>query len=134
MRLPSGYILYMQYYNPFIYERSKRHRGKIYKNSAKMPLVSAAAQKRCVKKAGTRMDVCRFVTAHRFCCPCAPLYAARKGMCARETLVGFPLHVKSPARRQTLLRSKSACTKKEGHPYECPSFLVREAGLEPARA
>ena len=99
-----------------------------------MPLVSAAAQKRCVKKAGTRMDVCRFVTAHRFCCPCAPLYAARKGMCARETLVGFPLHVKSPARRRPLLRSKSACTKKEGHPYECPSFLVREAGLEPARA
>ena len=134
MLLPSGYILYMQYYNPFIYERSKSRRGKIYKNSAKMPLVSAAAQKRCVKKAGTRMDVCRFVTAHRFCCPCALLYVARKGMCARETLVGFPLHVKSCARRQALLRSKSACTKKEGHPYGCPSFLVREAGLEPARA
>ena len=62
-----------------------------------MPLVSAAAQKRCVKKAGTRMDVCRFVTAHRFCCPCAPLYAARKGMCARETFVGFPLRVQSKA-------------------------------------
>ena len=92
-----------------------------------MPFVSAAAQKRCVKKAGTRMDVCRFVTAHRFCCPCALLYVARKGMCARETLVGFPLHVKSSARRRPLLRSKSACTKKEGHPYECPSFLVRVA-------
>ena len=25
-------------------------------------------------------------------------------------------------------------TKKEGHPFGCPSFLVREAGLEPARA
>ena len=89
-----------------------------------MPLVSAAAQKRCVKTAGTRMDVCRFVTAHRFCCPCALLYVARKGMCARETLVGLPLRVKSSARRRPLLRSKSACTKKEGHPYGCPSFLV----------
>lgn len=43
MLLPSGYILYMQYYNPFIYERSKSRRGKIYKKSAKMPLFSAAA-------------------------------------------------------------------------------------------
>ena len=49
-----------------------------------------------------------FVIAHRFCCPCALLYIARKGMHARETLVGFPLHVKSPARRRPLLRSKSA--------------------------
>ena len=29
MLLPPGYILYMQYYNPFIYERSKSRRGKI---------------------------------------------------------------------------------------------------------
>ena len=91
-----------------------------------MPLVSAAAQKRCVKTAGTRMDVCRFVTAHRFCCPCALLYVARKGTCARETSVGFPLRVKSSARRRPLLRSKSACTKKEGHPYGCPSFLCKQ--------
>ena len=53
-----------------------------------------------------------FVTAHRFCCPCALLYVARKGMCARETLVGFPLHIKSPARRRPILRSKNACSKK----------------------
>ena len=54
-----------------------------------------------------------FVIAHRFCCPCALLYIARKGMYARETLVGFPLHVKSPARRRPLLRSKSAAPKKK---------------------
>ena len=51
--------------------------------------------------------------AHRFCCPCALLYIARKGMYARETLVGFPLHVKSPARRRPLLRSKSAAPKRK---------------------
>ena len=38
-----------------------------------------------------------FVAVHRFCCLCALLYIARKGMYARETLVGFPLHIKSPA-------------------------------------
>ena len=53
-----------------------------------------------------------FVIAHRFCCPCALLYIARKGMYARETLAGFPLHVKSPARRRPILRSKNACSKK----------------------
>ena len=61
-----------------------------------------------------------FVAVHRFCCLCALLYIARKGMCARETLVGFPLHVKSPAHRRPLLRSK--CCSKERHPHGCLSF------------
>ena len=34
-------------------------------------------------------------------------------MYARGTLVGFPLHVKSPARRRPLLRSKSAAPKRK---------------------
>ena len=37
-------------------------------------------------------------------------------MYARETLVGFPLHVKLPARRRPLLRSKSAAPKRKHHP------------------
>ena len=54
-----------------------------------------------------------------FLCACLPLllsvlpHTARKGMCARETFVGFPLHVQSPARRRPLLRSKSAAPKKK---------------------
>ena len=39
-------------------------------------------------------------------------HTARKGMCARETFVGFPLRVRSPARRRPLLHSKSAAPTK----------------------
>ena len=70
-----------------------------------------------------------FVIAHRFCCPCALLYIARKGMYARETLVGFPLHVKSPARRRPLLRSKSAAPKRKT-PLRVSFFLERATRLE----
>ena len=69
-----------------------------------------------------------FVIAHRFCCPCALLYIARKGMYARETLVGFPLHDKSPARRRPLLRSKSAASKRKT-PLRVPFFLERATRL-----
>ena len=72
-----------------------------------------------------------FVIAHRFCCPCALLYIARKGMYARETLVGFPLHVKSPARRRPLLRSKSAAPKRKT-PLRVSFFLEQGTGIEPA--
>ena len=68
------------------------------------------------------------VIAHRFCCPCALLYIARKGMYARETLVGFPLHVKSPARRRPLLRSKSAAPKRKT-PLRVSFFLERATRL-----
>ena len=40
-----------------------------------------------------------------------PAYTARKGMCARETLVGFPLRVRLSARRRPLLQRKSAYQK-----------------------
>ena len=69
-----------------------------------------------------------FVIAHRFCCPCALLYIARKGMYARETLVGFPLHVKSPARRRPLLRSKRAAPKRKT-PLRVSFFLERATRL-----
>ena len=72
-----------------------------------------------------------FVIAHRFCCPCAFLYIARKGMYARETLVGFPLYVKSPARRRPLLRSKSAAPKRKT-PVGVSFFLEQGTGIEPA--
>lgn len=72
-----------------------------------------------------------FVIAHRFCCPCALPYIARKGMYARETLVGFPLHVKSPARRRPLLRSKSAAPKRKT-PVGVSFFLEQGTGIEPA--
>ena len=68
------------------------------------------------------------VIAHRFCCPCALLYIARKRMYARETLVGFPLHVKSPARRRPLLRSKSAAPKRKT-PLRVSFFLERATRL-----
>ena len=71
------------------------------------------------------------VIAHRFCCPCALLYIARKGMYARETLVGFPLHVKSPARRRPLLQSKSAAPKRKT-PLRVSFFLEQGTGIEPA--
>ena len=72
-----------------------------------------------------------FVIAHRFCCLCALLYIARKGMCARETLVGFPLHVKSPAHRRPRLRSKSAAPKRKT-PVGVSFFLEQGTGIEPA--
>ena len=72
-----------------------------------------------------------FLIAHRFCCPCTLLYIARKGMYARETLVGFPLHVKSPARRRPLLRSKSAAPKRKT-PVGVSFFLEQGTGIEPA--
>ena len=68
------------------------------------------------------------VIAHRFCCPCALLYIARKGMYARESLVGFPLHGKSPARRRPLLRSKSAAPKRKT-PLRVSFFLERATRL-----
>ena len=40
-------------------------------------------------------------------------HIARKGMCARETLVGFPLRVQSPARRRPVLRCKTVPTRKK---------------------
>lgn len=70
-----------------------------------------------------------FVIAHRFCCPCALLYIARKGMYARETLVGFPLHVKLPACRRPLLRSKSPAPKRKT-PVGVSFFLEQGTGIE----
>ena len=52
-------------------------------------------------------------------------------MYARETLVGFPLHVKSPARRRPLLRSKSAAPKRKT-PLGVSFFLEQGTGIEPA--
>ena len=52
-------------------------------------------------------------------------------MYARETLVGFPLHVKSPARRRPLLRSKSAAAKRKT-PVGVSFFLEQGTGIEPA--
>ena len=83
------------------------------------------------KKRRAAWRVSFFVIAHRFCCPCALLYIARKGMYARETLVGFPLHVKSPARRRPLLRSKSAAPKRKT-PVGVSFFLEQGTGIEPA--
>lgn len=83
------------------------------------------------KKRRAAWRVSFFVIAHRFCCPCALLYIARKGMYARETLVGFPLHVKSPARRRPLLRSKSAAPKRKT-PVGVSFFLEQGTGVEPA--
>ena len=59
-------------------------------------------------------------------------HIARKGMCARETLVGFPLRVQSPARRRPVSRCKTAPTRKKTR--FCVSFfvLVRPTGFEPA--
>ena len=53
-------------------------------------------------------------------------------MYARETLVGFPLHVKSPARRRPILRSKIAAPKKYDHPKGGRIFLEQGTGVEPA--
>ena len=50
-------------------------------------------------------------------------------MYARETLVGFPLHVKSPARRRPLLRSKSAAPKRKT-PVGVSFFLEQGTGIE----
>ena len=44
-------------------------------------------------------------------------------MCARETLVGFPLRVQSSARRRPILLRKIAAPKKERHPCGCLSFF-----------
>ena len=52
-------------------------------------------------------------------------------MYARETLVGFPLHVKSPARRRPLLQSKSAAPKRKT-PVGVSFFLEQGTGIEPA--
>ena len=52
-------------------------------------------------------------------------------MYARETLVGFPLHVKSPARRRPLLQSKSAAPKRKT-PRRVSFFLEQGTGIEPA--
>ena len=43
-------------------------------------------------------------------------------MCARETLVGFPLRVQSPARRRPVLRCKTVPTRKKTR--FCVSFFV----------
>ena len=51
-------------------------------------------------------------------------------MYARETLAGFPLHVKSPARRRPLLRSKSAAPKRKT-PVGVSFFLEVTPGFEP---
>ena len=53
-------------------------------------------------------------------------------MCARETLVVFPLRVQSPARRRPVLRCKTVPTRKKTR--FCVSFfvLVRPTGFEPA--
>ena len=52
-------------------------------------------------------------------------------MYARETLAGFPLHIKSPARRRPLLRSKSAAPKRKT-PVGVSFFLEQGTGIEPA--
>lgn len=54
-----------------------------------------------------------------------PAYTARKGMCARETLVGFPLHVRLSARRRPLLQRKSAHQKgaaRRGGHFWCTEY------------
>ena len=84
--------------------------------------------KAAAEEMGVRPNLVYCVIAHRFCCPCAPLYFARKGMYARETLAGFSLHVKSPARRRPLLRSKSAAPKRKT-PLRVSSFLERATRL-----
>ena len=71
-----------------------------------------------------------FVIAHRFCCPCALLYIARKGECEGETFAGFPTRVQSPARRRPILRSKIAAPKKYDHPKGGRIFLERATRLE----
>ena len=71
-----------------------------------------------------------FVIAHRFCCPCALLYIARKGECEGETFAGFPTRVQSPARRRPILRSKIAAPKKYDHPLGGRIFLERATRLE----
>ena len=59
-------------------------------------------------------------------------HIARKGMCARETLVGFPLHVQSPARRRPVLRCKTVPTRKKTRRSVSFFVLVRPTGFEPA--
>ena len=71
-----------------------------------------AAQKRAPKGGGPQGRTFRghpAVMAGRT----EPAYTARKGMCARETLVGFPLRVQSPARRRPVLRCKTVPTRKK---------------------
>ena len=59
-------------------------------------------------------------------------HIARKGMCARETLVGFPLRVQSPARRRPVLRCKAVPTRKKTRRSVSFFVLVRPTGFEPA--
>ena len=54
-------------------------------------------------------------------------HIARKGMCARETLVVFPLRVQSPARRRPVLRCKTVPTRKKTR--FCVSFFVLSGGF-----
>ena len=80
-----------------------------------------AAQKRAPKRSGPQGRTFRghpVVMAGRT----EPAYTARKGMCARETLVGFPLRVQSPARRRPVLRCKTVPTRKKTR--FCVSFFV----------
>jgi len=59
-------------------------------------------------------------------------HIARKGMCARETLVVFPLRVQSPARRRPVLRCKTVPTRKKTRRSVSFFVLVRPTGFEPA--
>ena len=91
-------------------------RQNLFPPSSFTPLGRSGQGERDPKIKGRLWRPFIFVAVHRFFCPCALLYIARKGMYARETLVGFPLHVKLPARRRPLLRSKSAALKRKHHP------------------
>ena len=67
-------------------------------------------------------DSVSFVTGCRFCCP-HPYTSQGRGSVRGEPLTGSPTRVQSPARRQPLLHSKSAASKKKRHTNVCLFFF-----------
>ena len=67
-------------------------------------------------------DSVSFVTGCRFCCP-HPYTSQGRESVRGEPLTGSPTRVQSPARRQPLLHSKSAASKKKRHTNVCLFFF-----------
>ena len=95
--------------------------------------VSAGSNKRSAaehaKKTPPGWVVFLFVIAHRFCCLHSRPPQGR-GSVRGEPLTGSPTRVQSPARRRSLLRSKSAAPKKKDTHMGVFLFLERATRLE----
>ena len=74
------------------------------------------------KKRRAAWRVSFFVITHRFCCLHSRTSQGR-GSVRGEPLTGSPTRVQSPARRRSLLRSKSAAPKKKRHTNVCLFFF-----------